>query len=84
MTLPRGLPAAVLTPAWLPASILDAGKMCRSMPVRVALQERAATAWPIAADLFATAIGTSAAEAALSNDDLINGDTLLAVEWDAH
>lgn len=75
---------AALTPAWLPVSIFASGEMCWSTPVRVTLQGSAATAWPIAADLFATAIGTSAAGAALSNDDLINGDTLLAVEWDAH
>jgi len=40
----------------------------------------AATVRPIVANLFATPPGTSAAEAALSNDDLINGDTPLAVE----
>lgn len=46
--------------------------------------ESAATVRPILADLFATPPGIAAAGAALSNDDLINGDTPLAVEWDAH
>lgn len=44
----------------------------------------AATVWPILADLFVTPPGTPVGAAALSNDDLINGDTPLAMEWDAH
>lgn len=44
----------------------------------------AATAWPILADLFVTPLGTPVDAIALSNDDLINGDTPLAVDWDTH
>lgn len=78
-----------LTSAWLPASIhRREGDVLEHVSLRCP-SGSAATARPIVADLFANTPfpfprGTSAAGVSLSNDDLINGDTPLAVEWDGH
>lgn len=72
---------AKLMADWLPASIFTgwvrcAGTRLYGLPFRECSNSPTYPCRSIC--------DTAAASAALSNDDLINGDTSLAVEWDAH
>lgn len=73
-----------LIAARLPASILTTGVRCAGtclygLPFRECSNSLTYSCWSIC-DTPSTPVGA----AALSNDNLINGDTPLAMEWDVH
>lgn len=82
---------AKLIAAWLPASILTSGVRCAGtclygLPFRECSNSLTYPCWSICDTLPPPTPppSTPVGAVALSNDDLINGDTPLAVEWDVH